>query len=155
MRESASNGAAASAGERLVELAELMANDDEYRDMPWSGITVVVTMVYRPDIETVKKFFGYVYMDGPVKPESGSLQRWQAQTPSRASSAPAFVALAKAVAERDGKGPWKHCLFQLDRESGAVNVEFSYDDAHPWNPDFADLDAWVERLRPLSGRSIN
>ena len=143
------------ARQRLFALAQEIANDDKYSGTPWSGITVVVTMVYRPDIETVKKYFGYVYTDGPVKPDSGSLQRWEARTPSRDSSAPAFVALAKAIAERDDREPWKRCLFQLDRESGAVNVEFSYDETHPWNPDFADLDEWVERLRPPSGPSAS
>ena len=146
------NQATAVAGQRLVELASAIAHDEEYSAFPWTGLVVIATMRWAPlEHEGVRRFTGYLYTETPLMAESGGEHCWQAATPSRGTG-PAFVALAKAIAVRDGKEPWKHCLFQLDRNSGAVNVEFSYEDNHSWNPDFGDLDGWVERLRPLAGR---
>ena len=40
--------------------------------------------------------------------------------------------LRSAMAESDGKAPWKSCLVRIARDSGKIGVDFEYDDAARW-----------------------
>lgn len=139
------------AGQRLIELAHTIAADEKYATFPWTGITAIVTMRWdgMPELIGTRAATGYVYTATPMNAAKGSTQCWQAAMPSRASW-PAFRWLAEAVAERDSNEPFRHCLFQLDRDSGKVTVDFSYDETNPWRADIDNLDNFAESLRPPS-----
>lgn len=137
------------AGARLVELATVIASHEEFADKNWTGVTLIVTIKRNPEEPDLHKGFGYYYTAEPEWPPD--TERWAATLPMPMDSwTPGVSLLANAMAERDETAPWNHVLFQIDRDSGKVTTEFSYDDVCPWSPDLGAHNEWVENLRPPS-----
>lgn len=56
--------------------------------------------------------------------------------------------LRDAMAQSDGKTPWKSCLVRITRSSGKISVDFEYADAGRWAINKANLRQRADELKP-------
>ena len=132
------------AEQAVIATAAAITADEVYQDIAWTGITLIVRVREEPLM--LNGVTGYYYTAEQLYTYKGEPQRWQAAIPS-VPTREMFLRLAHAPSN-DCAGLWKYCLFQLDRESGAVTTDFSYEGHHPWRVQIPRLNAWVEEVRP-------
>lgn len=56
--------------------------------------------------------------------------------------------LRDAMAQADGKAPWKSCLVRIARSSGKISVDFEYADAFRWAINKANLRQRADEFKP-------
>lgn len=119
-------------------LAELLARHPALMDLDWCGLGMVVRADRQGD--GLNQMYGSVYLrDGTSVSLPFDL----------GEIAPYFEQLLESsIEDQPERGPWYHCMFQIERPSGRTKLQFEYNDPDRWAFRGSEISAIIDRLRP-------
>jgi hypothetical protein len=118
----------------IHRLGALLVGDDEVAAEGWQHLALVGVV----DTEQ-SRMTGFSY-DGRGEHEPAAPRNFETLEVLRQ--------LRSAMADSDGKSPWKSCLVRIARDSGKIAVDFEYDDAARWAITRANAAQRAVELKP-------
>lgn len=117
----------------VLKVGTVIARNDRYAGQDWSIAAVVADLVGGRE-----STYGYVFK---------SNGEWEARIPAGFDVLDAFLALQAGMERKTGK-KWQRALIHITRETGAMNIQFEYDDPTRWQIVPSRLEESVNALRP-------
>lgn len=118
----------------IHRLGSLLVGDPEVAADEWQYLALVAVV----DAEQ-SRMTGFCY-DAAGEHEPAA--------PRNAETLEVLRQLRSAMAESDGKSPWKSCLVRIARSSGKIDIDFEYEDAGRWAITRANLQQRAAEFRP-------
>ena len=123
-----------SADDLVHELGQLIVSDPRYQGKAWAGISLVGIVSGGS-----AQISAYSYdASGKATPD----------TPRDDDLFDLLEHLNHAMAEADGRDPWKTCLVQIKRDDMSIKIGFDYQDPMRWKVTPASRLKVVEEMRP-------